>query len=438
MIAKIGRGANIIGALSYNQLKVDQENGAIVATHRIRETVNGQFTVNQLYSSFEPYLMANRRTEKPVLHISLNPNPKDSVTDEDFKKIAKDYMDLMGYGDQPYVVFKHTDIERTHIHIVSTCVDRYGKKLSDSYEKLRSMNACRELEQKYQLLPATEKNHNSKEVIFKPVDYKEANVKSQIASVIRHLPKYYQYQSLGAYNALLSLFNITAEQITGEIQGRTKQGLVYFALDENGEKATNPFKSSLFGKQAGMDSLQNHFEQSKVKMKTEPSKEILKNSIEVAMNTTTNETDFKKQLVDQGVNTVVRRNNQARIYGITFIDHESRTVWNGSQLSKNLSANVFNKLWKKDGTQKVQNDNKIDKKVSSQNQENDSKPENEKPHALFDFLNGNSSTHSNIDFGLVESLGSLLPNGQAEDYEEQTFANQIKKKAKRNNHGGKK
>ena len=69
MIAKIGRGANIIGALSYNQLKVDQENGAILATHRIRETVNGQVTVNQLYSSFEPYLMANRRTEKPVLHI---------------------------------------------------------------------------------------------------------------------------------------------------------------------------------------------------------------------------------------------------------------------------------------------------------------------------------------------------------------------------------
>ncbi|MDG2431008.1 conjugal transfer protein MobB [Flavobacterium sp.] len=433
MIAKIGRGANIIGALSYNQIKVDQENGAILATYRIRETVNGQFTVNQLYSSFEPYLMANKRTEKPVLHISLNPNPKDSVTDEAFKKIAKDYMDLMGYGDQPYVVFKHTDIERTHIHIVSTCVDRYGKKLPDSYEKLRSMNACRELEQKHQLLPATEKNHNSKEVIFKPVDYKEANVKSQIASVIRHLPKYYQYQSLGAYNALLSLFNITAEQITGEIQGRTKQGLVYFALDENGEKATNPFKSSLFGKQAGMESLQNHFEESKVKMKMEPSKEILKNSIEVAMNTTTSETDFKKQLVDQGVNTVVRRNDQGRIYGMTFIDHESRTVWNGSQLSKNLSANVFNELWKNEETHQVQTPSKIENTVLSKSEEKDFEPENEKPHALFDFLNGNNSTHSTTDFSLVESLGSLLPNAQAEDYEEQAFANQIKKKVKRNN-----
>lgn len=438
MIAKIGRGANIIGALSYNQLKVDHENGSILATHRIRETVNGQFSVNQLYSSFEPYLMANKRTEKPVLHISLNPNPKDSVSDEDFKKIAQDYMELMGYGDQPYIVFKHTDIERTHIHIVSTCVDRYGKKLSDSYEKLRSMNACRALEQKYQLLSATEKNQNPKEVIFKPVDYKEANVKSQIASVIRHLPKYYQYQSLGAYNALLSLFNITAEQIEGELHGQSKQGLVYFALNEKGEKTTNPFKSSLFGKQAGMDSLQNHFEQSKEKMKTEPAKQILKNSIEVAMHTMNNETDFKKQLVDQGVNTIVRRNDQGRIYGITFIDHESRAVWNGSQLSKNLSANVFNDLWRNEGTQKVQNERQNTKIISSTASKNESKPETEKPHALFDFLNGNHSTHSNIDFGLIESLATLLPITQGEDYEEQVFANQIKKKTKRNNQRGKK
>jgi hypothetical protein len=69
----LGHGANIIGALSYNQLKVDQEMDQFMT--RIRETVNGQFTVNQLYSSFEPYLMANKRTEKPVLHIS-QPKPK--------------------------------------------------------------------------------------------------------------------------------------------------------------------------------------------------------------------------------------------------------------------------------------------------------------------------------------------------------------------------
>lgn len=438
MIAKIGRGTNIIGALSYNQLKVDQENGLVLQTNRIRETANGNYTINQLYSSFEPYLIANKRTEKPVLHISLNPDPRDKVSDENFKQIAKEYMDLMGYGDQPYVVFKHTDIERTHIHIVSTCVDRNGKKISDTYEKLRSMDACRKLEQQYQLLPATEKNQNPKEAIFRPIDYKAANVKSQIALVVRHLPKYYQYQSLGAYNALLSLFNITAEEVKGELHGQPKQGLVYFALNEQGEKTTNPFKASRFGKHAGLETLQKHFEQSKEKMKTEPAKEILKKMIEVAIHMTSNETEFKKQLLEQGVNTVIRRNDEGRIYGITFIDHESRTVWNGSQLGKNVSANIFNDCWKEIAFQKPQKHIQNDKNILSPENKNDTKIETEKPHTLFDFLDGKQSIQSAAEFGLIGSLGGILPEAQAEDYEEQLFANQMKKKKRRIKNGDQK
>ncbi len=430
MIAKIGRGANIIGALSYNQLKVDQENGEVLSTHRIRETVDGNYTVAQLYQSFQPYLIANKRTEKPVLHISLNPDPRDNVNDEDFKRISKDYMERMGYGDQPYVVFKHTDIERTHIHIVSTCVDRNGKKLADNYEKLRSMDACRALEQEYKLIPATEKSRNPKEEIFRPIDYKAANVKSQIASVVRHLPKYYQYQGLGTYNALLSLFNITAEEVKEELHGQAKQGLVYFALNERGEKASNPFKASRFGKHAGLDALQKHFEQSKEKMKVEPAKEILKKTIEVAIHTTSNETEFKKQLLEQGINTVVRRNNEGRIYGISFIDHESRCVWNGSQLGKNLSANIFNDCWNKEITQKRQDGIHDNMKITFPESTNNKKPETEKPHSLFDFLNKDQSTQTNTDFGFIESLGSLLPETQGEDYEELDFANKMKKKKK--------
>ena len=431
MIAKIGRGANLIGALSYNQLKVDQENGEVLSTHRIRETVDGKHTVPQLYQSFEPYLIANKRTEKPVLHISLNPDPRDNVSDKNFKQIAKDYMERMGYGDQPYVVFKHTDIERTHIHIVSTCVDRNGKKLADNYEKLRSMDACRALEQEYKLIPATEKTPNPKEELFRPIDYTTANIKSQIASVVRHLPKYYHYQSLGAYNALLSLFNITTEEVKGEFNGQDKQGLVNFALNEQGEKVSNPFKASLFGKQAGLEALQKHFEQSKEKMKTEPAKEILKKTIEVAIHTTSNEPEFKKQLLEQGINTVVRRNNEGRIYGITFIDHESRCVWNGSQLGKNLSANIFNDCWNNKIKPKIKEPVALQSKISKSN---DSDLPADEPHHLFDFLN----TYKKHEDGLIESLGGLLPEVQGEDYEEQLFANQMKKNKKRRKPGNKK
>ena len=76
------------------------------------------------------------------------------MSDETFVKLATDYMQQMGFGDQPFVVYKHSDIERKHIHIVSLGIDENGKKISDTFEKIRSMKVCRELEKKYQLIPA--------------------------------------------------------------------------------------------------------------------------------------------------------------------------------------------------------------------------------------------------------------------------------------------
>ena len=144
------------------------------------------------------------------------------------------------------------DIDRTHIHIVSTCVGIDGKKIPDDYDHPRSMAICRDLEIRYNLNKATEKEHKQADRIFKPVNHKNGDIKSQIASIVRHLPKYYSYSTIGSYNALLSLSNITAEEVKGERNGQTVNGLVYVALDENGNKASNPFKASLFGKDAGV------------------------------------------------------------------------------------------------------------------------------------------------------------------------------------------
>lgn len=427
MIAKIGKGENLYGAISYNQQKIDTEKGQVLLLNRIPETLDNTYSASYLHQRFEPYLSANIRTEKPVRHISLNPDPADRVSDGQFMEMAQQYMQEMGYGNQPYIVFKHTDIERTHIHIVTVCVGLDGKKIPDSYDHPRSMAICRDLEQKYNLIPATEKQCTGNEQAFRPVDYRAGDVKSQIASVVRHLPKYYGYASLGAYNALLSLFNITVEEVKGEVHGQTKNGLVYFALNEQGEKASNPFKASRFGKHAGLDELQNHFAQAKEQMKTNPARAILKNTIEAAMHTASNEADFKKQLMEKGINTVVRRNDEGRIYGMTFIDHESRTVWNGSALGKNLSANVFNDWWKEQAVEQRQNAEQTsitDIPAAGKNIAD----EKEETHGLFDFLN---KEQSHEDTGLIDGFGGLLPEAQGEDYEEQAFTNRMKKKNKK-------
>ena len=426
MIAKIGRGNNLYGALAYNQQKVEKENGQVLYTNKIIETPDGIYATSQLLRSFEPYLLANRKTEKPILHISLNPDPKDKVSDEQFENLAQKYMQKMGYAEQPFVVFKHTDLERNHIHIVAVCVDEEGRKISDKFEKRRSMDVCRELEKQFCLISAIEKKQNPQNQIFKPVDYKAGDIKSQMASVIRHLPKYYKFEGFGIYNALLSLFNITAEEVKGEFNGIPKQGLVYFALNEKGEKASNPFKASLFGKQSGYVQLQQHYGKSKELLKNEPSKALLRTTIEMCLQTASDEKEFKKRLSERGINTVVRRNTEGRVYGITFVDHSSKSVWNGSQLGKNLSANVFNEWWN--------NGNKIEQPRLGNGASKNNATINEdvkQSHKLFDFLVKENMSYCHEENSLIEVFGGLLSNGKAEDYDEELFVNQMKKKARR-------
>jgi len=276
MIAKIGRSSNLYGALSYNNMKIEKEKGEILLTHNMIETDDGKYSVSQLMRSFESYLLTNRNTEKHTLHISLNPDPKDNVSNEKYRLMAQKYMQEMGYGEQPFVVFKHTDIDRSHIHIVSVCVNEEGKKISDKFENVRSMKVCRELEEKFGLVPALKKEIKANDPIFKAVDYKRGDVKSQIASVVRNISSRYQFQSLGEYNALLSLYNITAEKVEGEMHGLVQRGLLYFPTDRIGKKTGIPFKSSLFGKKAGLGSLEKHFESSKEKMTSLSEREKLK------------------------------------------------------------------------------------------------------------------------------------------------------------------
>ena len=424
MIAKIGRSSSLYGALAYNNLKVEKEEGQILFTNKIIEITSGAYTVTQLTQSFEPYLIANRNTEKHTLHISLNPDPKDQVSDNKFREIAEEYMQEMGYGEQPFLVFKHTDIDRSHIHIVSVCVDENGKKISDKYEKMKSMNVCRELEKKYGLIPATDKERKQAEKLFRPVNYKAGDVKSQIASVVRHLPKYYQFQTLGEYNALLSLFNITTEKVEGELHGKSQLGLLYIPLNEKGERAGHPFKASLLGKNAGLSALELHFLKSKTTLKNTPTKQTLQSVVSMALQSTNNANDFKKYLSEQGINVVVRKNDTSRIYGITFIDHNSKSVWNGSRLGKELSANTFNDYWNNNRKPDFKDSVEIPSKLSKVN---DTNLLEEELHHLFDFL----TTEPKCEDGLFEFLGDLLSETKDKDYEEQAFAKNMKKKRRR-------
>lgn len=229
MVAKINRGVSLYGAVIYNQRKVDEATARIIAGNRMITDLTGNphNVMQQTLWAFESYLAANRNTEKPVLHISLNPSVDDRLTDGQFAELAREYMQKMGYGDQPYIVFKHKDISREHIHIVSLRIDEQGRKLPHDFEARRSMEILRDLERKYGLHPSIKGEEQADRLGLRKVNYKEGNVKQQISSVVRSCLCNYKCSSYGEFRTLLERFNVSVEERTGTIDGRDYAGVIY-------------------------------------------------------------------------------------------------------------------------------------------------------------------------------------------------------------------
>jgi len=117
MVAKISHGMSLYGALAYNYEKVAAGGAEILSGNRMISDRLGLPSEDMRLAllSFENYLLANRNTEKPVLHISLSPAPEDRLTDGRLAELAERYMQKMGYGNQPYITYKHAD---TQIHTI--------------------------------------------------------------------------------------------------------------------------------------------------------------------------------------------------------------------------------------------------------------------------------------------------------------------------------
>lgn len=352
MVAKINNGASLFGALTYNMEKVKNGEAHMICSNKIIQNMTGDkdLDISLAMKSFEPYLQLNDRIRKSIVHISLNPDPKDELTDEQYKNLAEDYLEKLGFKDQPFIVIKHEDIDRHHIHIVTVRVDENGKKISDAHEHYRSMKACRELEQKYNLHPAIGNQNEFSENYIRKINYEQGDIKRQISNTLRSLCDSYHFHSFGEYNALLSCYNIHAKLVQGERYGEKYNGIVYSATDNNGTIISVPFKSSLFGKRFGFNGLEKSMKRNSENLKKSDYTQKIKPVIYHILKNATSKTDFIEKLKENGIDTIFRENETGRIYGVTFVDHKNKMVVNGSRLGKELSANVFNYIFNKPDT----------------------------------------------------------------------------------------
>lgn len=343
MVAKISIGSSLYGALAYNGEKINEARGRILGSNKIVIPPDGQARIARMVEDFKSFMPKMGRTKKPVLHISLNPHPDDRLTDQDFEILAREYMEKLGFGDQPFVIYKHEDIDRHHIHIVTVNVNEQGKRLNQAFLFRRSKAITNELEEKYGLHKA-QRERVSPDAPIKKLD-PSGDIKRQVQNTVKLVGMRYKFQTLGEYNAVLSLYNIRCEPTDGRVNGREYHGLVYFAMNDNGETISTPLKASRLGKFASRAAVEGRFERAKQSIDVKPTKRAVASVIAES----SGKDDFISRLKDKGIDLVLRTNESGRIYGVTFVDHSTQTVLNGSRLGPQFSANAFERWFNGDG-----------------------------------------------------------------------------------------
>jgi hypothetical protein len=342
MVAKIMIGKSVRGALTYNEQKVVEGQAQLIMASGFASEIE-QLNFSQKLQRFEHLTALNPRVKTNTLHISLNFDATEKLINEQLQQIAAAYMEKIGFGEQPYLVYRHTDAAHQHVHLVTTSMQRDGKPINlHNIGRLVSEPARKQIEQEFALVRAESKQFKQHTGI-KPADLEKAaygNIptKRAISNMVTAVMNFYKYTSLAEFNAVLNQFNVAADRGTADSRQFEKKGLLYFLLDDKGNKTGVPIKASSLYSKPTLANLEKKFAANTEKRK--PYREVLKTAIDRVLKQykeIIRET-FIKEMADRNVTVVFRQNEQGFTYGLTFIDHTNRTVFNGSDLGKAYSA----------------------------------------------------------------------------------------------------
>lgn len=331
--------------LHYNENKVSEGQAALIMASGFGGEID-RMSFHQKLNRFAHLQELKPDVKTNALHISLNFHSSENLKDERLQEIAAQYMERIGFGDQPFLVYRHDDAAHLHLHVVSTNITAQGERidLHDIGKKL-SEPARKAIENEFKLIKAESRLFKAQSGI-RPANPEQAKygrlpTKRAISNVVTAVARDYKFSSLAEYNAVLKGFNVVALRGKEHTAMFEKKGLMYALLDEKGVPIGVPIKASSFYVKPTLRNLEKKFEQNAVKRK--PFKEDLRNRVAKVLSAYSSITRprFEQELKSLGIDAYFRENESGQVYGITFVDHQHKTVFNGSDLGKAYSAKVI-------------------------------------------------------------------------------------------------
>ncbi|MBN8877819.1 MAG: relaxase/mobilization nuclease domain-containing protein [Sphingobacteriales bacterium] len=328
-------GKSIKGALSYNEKKVREDNAELILASRFGREISEMGFTEKL-NRFEKLTSLREKNQTNTLHLSLNFSNDDHLDTETMQKIATDYMERIGFGHQPYLVYMHKDAAHPHLHIVAPTIQPNGNPIYlHNLGKLKSEPARKALEIEYGLIKAETRKKQDidplRPVCLEPGVYGESETKRVITNIVLQVVSQFKFSTFDEFNAILRNYNIIADRGHPHSKMFQANGLMYSLLDKEGFKTGVSIKSSSIYTSPTLSFLEKKFQKNKIFK--QPGLDYIKKTISRQFLISNNAVHFKQALLKNNIRLSASINKQGDIQSLYFIDIKRKTVFSNADIN---------------------------------------------------------------------------------------------------------
>jgi len=347
---------SIAKTLQYNEQKIKLgEAKCLVAANFLKDA--SRLTVEDKLHRFEKRMELNDRVTTN-LHITLNYDPLDKLSDEKMAQISREYMKELGFDRQPYLVYRHEDAGHPHCHIIATHVQKNGDPI-DLYKigELQSEKARLKLEAEFGLVTAETKRELRQQELQKQeqkkdhhpyqgvqrLNYGDKSLARSMSDVLEHVTEKYVYTSLEELNLILRQYNIEADGGKEGTKLYHDRGLRYRALDEQGRHIGRPINASFFDCKPTLRNLEIKFAQNQ----TIDEKRRLHIQGEVSWalcGEPDNLEAVKDALSQEGIVMILDRDKALDCREVAYVDFRERIVCTGKTLGSRYNHEAIQQV----------------------------------------------------------------------------------------------
>jgi hypothetical protein len=344
MYAKIKICKSIGNILYYHEEKVKQGQAYCLYAGNFIKDLDRLTWSDKIYH-FQRLSSLNERIRKPIVHVSLNFHPSDSLTDQKMREISREFMQKWGFSDQPWLAYRHIDSAHPHLHLVTTVVQTNGNKhLLEPRDFHRAKELTKQLEADWSLVPCIRWKQSQQPPIgpAQKIVYGQTQVYQAMRNVLHKVIDHYHYTSIEELNAVLRPYNFEAYGGRPGSVLRAHRGLLYRVLDENGRSVGSTVKAGQFDNKPTLKNLEKRF------IQNQALRELHRQHLTTAIDWTFYKKSpsletFRMALKKEQIDTILQKNEKGDFQNIWYVDHLRKTVFDGKTLGSSYTVDAISK-----------------------------------------------------------------------------------------------